>query len=200
MKKVLLLTGMIFFISAPNIALAEWMEISASDGDLYEIISADTLEDGTQAHEYSLVSTDMTYRMTGTVNAKGDLTILGETDSTTGRPPCIQPGVQTSGDVLGTLFVVSGDNAVAHFEGLYLLAASTNGTANGGGVAIELKGEGVDLNVFDCVFDGWQTFAIAYNGNWPNMYIHDNVFRNMVHPNQHYIGEVVRNAWPIQRS
>ena len=59
-----------------------------------------------------------------------------------------------------------------------------------------IKGDETDLFVGNCVFDGFHTFAIAYNGQWDNFYIWGNVFRNLVHPNQWYIGEVLRNTWP----
>jgi hypothetical protein len=89
---------------------------------------------------------------------------------------------------------LTGDDSEGHFENIYLLAKATNNVASG--VAIEVKGDNTDLYVNGCVFDGWQTFAIAYNGQWDSFWIHDNVFRNMVHPNQWYIGEVLRNTWP----
>jgi hypothetical protein len=170
------------------------MEISADDGDLYEIISADTLADGTQAHEYVLTSTDVTYKMSGTITAKGDLTIVGELNESTNRPPAIQSAVLADGSTVGTLFVLTGDESEGYFENLYLLAQATNGVASG--VAIEVKGDETDLFVGNCVLDGFHTFAIAYNGQWDNFYIWGNVFRNLVHPNQWYIGEVLRNTWP----
>ncbi len=170
------------------------MEISADDGDLYEIISADTLEDGTQAHEYVLTSTDVTYKMSGTITAKGDLTIIGERNESTLRPPAIQSTVLSDGSTLGTLFVLTGDESEGNFENLYLSAYATNGVASG--TAIEVKGDETDLWVDGCVFDGFHTFAIAYNGQWDNFYISQNIFRNLVHPNQWYIGEVLRNTWP----
>ncbi|HIB04167.1 MAG TPA: T9SS type A sorting domain-containing protein [Candidatus Marinimicrobia bacterium] len=193
MRKMLFLLGMIAWLSIPNRVLADVMEISADDGDLYEIINADTLADGTQAHEYLLTSTDKTYKMTGTITSKGDLTIAGEMGDDY-RPPCIQSGVLADGSTVGTLFVLTGEESIGYFEDLYLLANATNGAASG--VAIEVKGDNTVLEVYGCVFDGWHTFAIAYNGQWDSFYIHDNLFRNMVHPNQWYIGEVLRNTWP----
>ena len=191
MKKTILFFKMILVLIIPNIITADVMEISASDGDLYEIINADTLADGTQAHEYSLVSTDQTYKMTGTITVKGDFYIRGDGDD---RPPTIQSGVLADGSTVGTLFVLAGSDAEGVFSDLYLLANATNGAASG--VAIEVKGDNVDLYVEGCVFDAWHTFAIGYNGQWDSFWIHDNVFRNMVHPNQQYIGEVLRNTWP----
>ena len=193
MKKTILFFKMILVLIIPNIITADVMEISASDGDLYEIINADTLADGTQAHYYALTSTDKTYKMTGTVTAKGDLVIFGDSDDDD-RPPTIQSGVLADGTTLGTLFVLAGSDAFGYFGDLYLLANATNGAASG--VAIEVKGDNVDLYVEGCVFDAWHTFAIGYNGQWDSFWIHDNVFRNMVHPNQQYIGEVLRNTWP----
>ena len=77
MKKVILLTTAMLLMITPVSVLGQIMEISADDGDLYEIISADTLADGTQANIYVLTSKDKTYKMSGTITAKGDLTIMG---------------------------------------------------------------------------------------------------------------------------
>ena len=193
MIKRIIFFKMILVLIIPNVITADVMEISASDGDLYEIINADTLADGTQAHYYALTSTDKTYKMTGTVTAKGDLVIFGASDEDD-RPPTIQSGVLADGTTVGTLFVLAGSDAEGVFSDLYLLANATNGAASG--VAIEVKGDNVDLIVEGCVFDAWHTFAIGYNGQWDSFWIEDNVFRNMVHPNQQYIGEVLRNTWP----
>ncbi len=196
MKKVILLTTVMLLMITPVSVLGQIMEISADDGDLYEIISADTLADGTQANIYVLTSKDKTYKMSGTITAKGDLTIMGEEDDEWDgwNPATIQSAVLADGSTVGTLFVLTGDETEGNFVNLYLLAKATNNVASG--VAIEVKGDHTVLNVGACVFDAWHTFAIAYNGQWDSFYIEGNVFRNMVHPNQWYIGEVLRNTWP----
>ena len=196
MKKVILLTTVMLLMIAPVSVFGQIMEISADDGDLYEIISADTLADGTQANIYVLTSKDKTYKMSGTITAKGDLTIMGEEDDEWDgwNPATIQSAVLADGSTVGTLFVLTGDETEGNFVNLYLLAKATNNVASG--VAIEVKGDHTVLNVALCVFDAWHTFAIAYNGQWDSFYIEGNVFRNMVHPNQWYIGEVLRNTWP----
>ena len=196
MKKVILLTTVMLLMITPVSVLGQIMEISADDGDLYEIISADTLADGTQANIYVLTSKDKTYKMSGTITAKGDLTIMGEEDDEWDgwNPATIQSAVLADGSTVGTLFVLTGDETEGNFVNLYLLAKATNNVASG--VAIEVKGDHTVLNVALCVFDAWHTFAIAYNGQWDSFYIEGNVFRNMVHPNQWYIGEVLRNTWP----
>ena len=141
------LTAILFInLTLPNKLIADVMEISANDGDLYEIINADTLTDGTQAHEYHLVSTNQTYKMTGTITAKGDLVIRGVLNSSTGRPPTIQSEVLADGTTVGTLFVLTGDDSEGHFENIYLLAKATNGESTYG-TAIEVKGDNFDLYV-----------------------------------------------------
>jgi hypothetical protein len=199
MKQLLFLMAMVLFISAPNLLFAQatTLDISASEGNLNDIIEADTLADGTQAHDvYRLVSLDMTYKFTGTITATGDITVRGVVDPSTGRPPCIQPAVLPDASIPPTIFTLNGAGIKGTFENLYLLALATNNTANGGGVAIQVSGDNVRLTMDNCVFDGWQTFAIGYNGQWDDFFITNCHFRNMVHPNQWYIGEVIRNEWP----
>ena len=181
----------------PNLIMATSMNIAASDGMLNAVIGADTLADGSQAHdEYRLVTTAETYKFDGTLTVSGNITITGVHNPSSGRISCIQPAVLSDGSIPGTMLVMTGDNTKGMLKDLYLLAVATNNTASGAGVAVEVKGDSSNLYVDHCVFDGWQTFAIAYNGQWDSFFITNSHFRNMVHPNQHYIGEVLRNTWP----
>ncbi len=173
------------------------LEIYASQGNLNEIIEADTLADGSQAHDvYELVSLDMTYKFTGTVTVTEDITVRGVVDPTTNRPPCIQPAVLPDASIPETLFNLNYTGIKGRFENLYLLAVATNNTAGGGGVAFNVTAENIRLTVDNCVFDGWQSMGIIYNAHWCDFFVTNSHFRNMVHPNQYYIGEVIRNAWP----
>jgi hypothetical protein len=195
MKKMILIIS--FMLIIPNLIMATSMNIAASDGMLNAVIGADTLADGSQAHdEYRLVTTAETYKFAGTLTVSGNITITGVHNPSSGRISCIQPAVLSDGSIPGTMLVMTGDNTKGMLKDLYLLAVATNNTASGAGVAVEVKGDSSNLYVDHCVFDGWQTFAIAYNGQWDSFFITNSHFRNMVHPNQHYIGEVLRNTWP----
>jgi len=199
MPKLWLLLSMLLLISGPVLLLAQGgsLDISADQGYLNDIIEADKLPDGKQAHDvYRLVSLDKTYKYTGTITATGDIEVVGVVDPVTGRPPCIQPAVLQDGSIPATLFTLNGAGIQAHLKDLYLLAKATNNTANADGIAIQVSADSVRLTVENCVFDGWQAFAIGYNGQWDNFFIRGCHFRNMVHPNQWYIGEVIRNEWP----
>jgi hypothetical protein len=198
MKQLLFLLALVMLINAPILVYAQTtLDISADEGNLNDIIGADTLANGAPAHDaYRLVSLDKTYKFTGTITAKGNLTVVGVVDPVTGRPPCIQPGVLPDGSLPSTLFTLTGAGIKGTFKNLYLLAIATNNTATGAGIAIQVSGDHVRLDVDNCVFDGWQSFAIGYNGNWDDFFITNCNFRNMVHPNQWYIGEVIRNEWP----
>lgn len=189
--------ALMLLIGVPSTAQATTLDIYASQGNLNDIIGADTLTNGTQAHDvYQLVSLDTTYKFTGTITAYGDISVIGVVDPSTNRPPCIQPAVLSDGSIPGTMFVINAADAKATFQNLYLCAIATNNVASGNGIAMEVKGDNVRLTVDNCVFDGWQTFAIGYNGQWDDFFITNCNFRNMVHPNQWYIGEVIRNTWP----
>ncbi|HGY54201.1 MAG TPA: T9SS type A sorting domain-containing protein [Caldithrix abyssi] len=171
--------------------------IYATQGNLNEIIEADTLADGSQAHDiYRLVSLDTTYKFTGLTTISSDVIIEGVVDPTTNRPPCIQPAVLQDQSIPPTIFTFTGAGTNVVVRNLYLLAIATNNTANGGGIAIRVTADDVRLTVDNCVFDGWQTFGISYNGQWDDFFITNSHFRNFVHPNQWYIGEVLRNEWP----
>ncbi len=199
MKQWLFLLVLVMFISAPLLlfAQANTLTIYASQGNLNDIIEADTLANGAQAHAvYRLVSRDTTYKFTGAITATSDITVLGVLDPVTARPPCIQPAVLPDGSIPPTIFTLNGAEIKGKFQNLYLLAKATNNTANADGIAIQVSADKVRLSVDNCVFDGWQAFAIGYNGNWDDFFVTNSHFRNMVHPNQWYIGEVIRNEWP----
>ncbi|NOY59342.1 MAG: T9SS type A sorting domain-containing protein [Calditrichaeota bacterium] len=198
MKRLLTLGVIALFLVMPIQSFAQdTMVIYATPNNLNDVINADTLSNGARAHHiYKLVSLDTTYKFAGTITSDEDITIIGEVDPSTGRPPCIQPAVLEDGSIPGTMITLTGNNTNCTFKNLYLLAIATNNTANGGGVAIQVSADNLRLTVDNCVFDGWQTFAIGYNGNWDDFFISNSNFRNMVHPNQWYIGEVIRNEWP----
>jgi hypothetical protein len=145
---------------------------------------------------YRLVSLDATYKFTGTITATSDITVVGVLDPSTGRPPCIQPAVLQDGTIPDIIFTLNGAGIKGTFKNLYLLAAATNNTANAAGQAFQVSADNVRLTVDNCVFDGWQGFGIGYNGQWDDFFISHSVFRNFVHPNQWYVGEVIRNTWP----
>ncbi|MBM4169086.1 MAG: T9SS type A sorting domain-containing protein [Ignavibacteria bacterium] len=176
---------------------SDTLVVYATPKALDEVIRQDTTAGGVQKHKvYKLVSLDTTYLYTGSITVKSDITVLGVRHATTGRPPCIQPAVLGDGSIPATLFVLNGKNMKGTFKNLYLLGLSTNGNANGDGIAIRLLADSIRLTVDNCVFEEWHTFAISYSGSWCKFYISNSKFRNMVHPNQWYIGEVLRNEWP----
>ena len=90
MKKMILLIS--FMLIIPNLIMATSMNIAASDGMLNAVIGADTLADGSRAHdEYRLISTDATYKFDGTLTVSGNITITGVHNPSSGRISCIQP-------------------------------------------------------------------------------------------------------------
>jgi hypothetical protein len=198
MKQVLLLITVVMLLSAPSILFAQaTLDIYATQGNLNDIIEADTLANGTQAHDvYRLVSLDTTYKFTGTITATGDITVEGVVDPVTSRPPCIQPAVLPDNSIPLTIFTLNGTGIKGTFKNLYLLALATNNTANAAGQAFQVSADNVRLTVDNCVFDGWLGFGIGYNGQWDSFFVTNSNFRNMVHPNQWYVGEVIRNEWP----
>ena len=193
MKQLLFVITVATLISVPALSFAQTdtVDVYATQGNLNDLI------DGTQAGTvYRLVSLDTTYKFTDAITVSADITVIGAVDPVTNRPPTIQPAVLPDGSIPETMFSIIGDEIDVHIRDLYLLAKATNNAANADGTAISVSGDNVRLSVDNSVFDGWQAFAIGYNGQWDSFYLTNNHFRNMVHPNQHYIGEVIRNTWP----
>ncbi len=196
MKQILLTVVMLMICIAP-FAQAQVLDVYATQGNLNEIIEADTLLDGSQAHKtYQLVSLDTTYRFTGALSIQEDLTITGVLGSGDQRPPCIQPAVLPDESIPDILFLVNQPGVNVNINNLYLLASATNNSFNVSGIAINVTSDDVRLSVDNCVFDGWHAFGIGYSGQWDSFFITNSHFRNFVHPNQWYVGEVIRNAWP----
>jgi len=194
------LVAIVLLLIAPSQVFAQagdTLVVYATPNSLDEIITRDTTSTGAQAHKvYKLVSLDTTYLYSGAITVKSDLTVIGVPHSSTGRPPCIQPAVLPDNSIPGNLFVMNGPKTKGTFKNLYLLGLSTNGSANNGGVAFQISADSITLVVDNTVFEEWLTFAIGYNGNWDKFFITNCKFRNMVEPNQWYIGEVLRNEWP----
>jgi hypothetical protein len=171
-------------------ALAQDTLVVYASTDLLDVVITGT-------HKvYKLVSRDTTYLYENAVTVSSDITVLGVLDPVTGRPPCIQPAVLPDNSTPPNLFVLNGIGQKATFKNLYLLGTAINNTVNNGNVAIQVSADNITVHVDNVVFEEWLTFAIGYNGNWDKFIITNSKFRNMVEPNQWYIGEALRNEWP----
>ncbi len=194
----LIVSGIMVLLIAPGrtYAAGDTLVVYANGPFLNEIIGADTTASGAQAHSvYKLVSRDTTYLYSGPISVNSDFTIVGEL-GTDGRPPTIQPAVLGDGSTPSNLFAMNGTGTKGTFKNLYLLGLAPNGAANNDGIAIQISADSIRVTVDNVVFEEWLTFAIGYNGNWDKFFITNCKFRNMNHPNQWYIGEVLRNEWP----
>ncbi|MGB2867387.1 MAG: T9SS type A sorting domain-containing protein [Bacteroidota bacterium] len=182
-------------IPSRSLAASDTLFVYAKGLTLDKIISADTVAGGAQAHKYYLfASRDTTYIFDATITIKSTVTLLGILDPTTGRPPCIQPDVLSDNSIPGVLFTFTGKGTRVTLKNLYLLGLAVNNTANlGSGQAIQVSGDSLRLAVDNVVFEEWSQFAVGYSGNWDKFFITNCKFRNMVHPNQWYVGEVLRN-------
>jgi hypothetical protein len=172
--------------------------VYATPTDLNDAITRDTLANGAFQHKvYKLVSLDTTYVFNAAVTVHSSISVVGVVDPTTKRPPCIQPIDPGDGSVppIAFNFVTSGTKGV--FKNLYVLSRSTMNTQNlPAACAIQVAADSVSIWIDKCVFEGWAEFVVGYSGNWDDFFITNSKFRNMVHPNQWYVGEVLRNLWP----
>jgi hypothetical protein len=179
-------------------AATDTLVVYASKADINNSIMSDTLVGGAFKHKvYKLVSLDTTYVFSAAITVHSDITVLGVVNPTTKRPPCIQPIDPGDGSVpaIAFNFVQAGNKGV--FKNLYMLSRSTLNTQNlPAACAIQVAADSVRLTIDNCVFEGWAEFVIGYSGNWDNFFITNSKFRNMVHPAQWYVGEVLRNLWP----
>jgi hypothetical protein len=195
---VALIFAVLFLFVTPSHLLAKAktaktggvLVVHATDGNLNAIITADA-----GAHSvYSLVSVDTTYLFDDAITATQDISIIG-VPGVNGKLPTIQPTVLQDGTIPATLVNLNYLGITGTFKNLYLLALATNNSPNAAGTAIQVSADHVTTIVDNCVFDNWLGFALGYNGNWDNFTITGSKFLNMVHPNQQYVGEVLRNEW-----
>ncbi len=192
----LLIVTIIFSTSVITLGAGDTLYVYANGPFLNEVIGNDTTATGEQAHSvYKLVSRDTTYLYSGTLTVKSDFAIIGELGPD-GRPPTIQPAVLSDGSIPSNPFAFTGANTNVVFNNLYILGIAPNGSVSNDGIAIQVSADNIRVTVDNCVFEEWRAFAIGYNGNWDKFFITNSKFRNMNHPNQWYIGEVLRNEWP----
>ncbi|MCX6120915.1 MAG: hypothetical protein NTX44_04805 [Ignavibacteriales bacterium] len=176
--------------TAKNVKASSPLVIYATEGNLNTIITADA-----GAHSvYKLVSLDTTYLFDDAITATHDISIIG-VPGANGKLPTIQPTVLSDGTIPATFVNLNALGISGTFNNLYLLALATNNSPNAAGTGIQVSADNVTTIVDNCVFDNWLGFAIGYNGNWDNFTITNSKFLNMVHPNQWYVGEVLRNEW-----
>lgn len=201
MKQILTLTLFIviaLLLAVPGKSLAQdTLVVYATPTAIDVVIGGDTTSAGLQKHKvYKLVSRDTTYLFNGSITSKSNLEIFGVLDPTTGRPPCIQPAVLPDNSIPGNFVTMVGKGTKAVFKNLYILGLATNGASNGGNLGIQISADSITTIMDNCVMEEWVNLAIGYSANWDKFIITNSKFRNMVHPNQWYIGEVLRNEWP----
>lgn len=196
-KTFILLFVVVIFIIVQNTTFAQDTLVVYANGPSLDLaIGNDTTATGEQAHKvYKLVSLDTTYLYAGTISVNSNIEINGILGAD-GRPPTIQPAVLDDGSSPSNFIAMVGEETEGVFKNLYLLGLAPNGAANLDGIAIQISADKVRLTTDNVIFEEWLAFAIGYNGNWDKFFITNCKFRNMVHPNQWYVGEVLRNEWP----
>jgi len=189
--------AIVALLVVPGQSPGQTLTVYANGPTLDKVILGDTTAGGVRQHSvYQLVSLDTTYLFDETITMNSDLSIIGVPNVGTGRVPCIQPDVLPDNSIPATMFSFNGNNTKGTFKNLYLLGLAINNTPNMGGTAIQVSADNVRLAVDNVVFEEWLGFAIGYNGNHDKFFVTNSKFRNMVHPNQWYVGEVIRNEWP----
>ncbi len=195
---VVLAVALVALFVAPTqmFAASDTLRVYASDGLLDQIVRADTLGNGTQAHHvYMLATTDTTYIFDATITVKSSVAFIGVPKAGTGKLPTIQPDVLGDLSIPGVLFTLTGNHSTGTFKNLYLLGIAVNNQVNyGGGQAIQLTADSSTIVADNVVFEQWSQFAIGYAGSYCKFFITNCKFRNMTtQPNQYYVGEVLRN-------
>jgi Secretion system C-terminal sorting domain len=189
-------TVVVFLVPTRLFALEDTLVVYANGPTLDQIVLADTLANGNQAHDvYQLVSLDTTYLFDATITVNDNVAFIGVPDPGTKRLPCIQPDVLSDNSVPGVFFALTGKGTQAVFKNLYLLGIAINNTVNyGEGQGIQVSADSIRLTVDNMVFEQMSQFAIGYSGDWDKFFITNSKFRNMTTlPNQWYVGELLRN-------
>ncbi len=87
---VFLAIALVGLIVAPSqvFAASDTLKVYASDGLLDQVVRADTLPNGSQAHSvYLLMSTDTTYIFDATITVKSSVAFIGVPKAGTGQLP-----------------------------------------------------------------------------------------------------------------
>ena len=184
-------------------ATGDTLAVYATPLNIEQVINADTVAGGAQAHKvYKLVSRDTTYVFQGAITIKSDVTILGVLDPVTGRPPCIQPMPLPDNSLPTAMFILNGVNKKAYFKNLYLTGRSTDNTVasgidfvNGAGALINVAGSGNRFQADHVIVCDWPTDCFTYSGDHSSLFVTNCKFRNCTVSSAWYSGEAVRNQY-----
>jgi len=181
--------------SDKSLAQSGTLTVYANGPTIDQVISNDATN-GIQKHAvYQLVSRDTTYLLDATITLKSGVSIVGVKDPVTGKLPCIEADILTSGQIPGIFFTLTGQGTRVTLKNLYLLGIAPNRANNtGSGQGVQVSADSISLTIDNCVFDYMAQFEIGYSSNWNNFYITNSVFRNGVDvASAYYVPELLRS-------
>jgi Secretion system C-terminal sorting domain len=168
-------------------APADTVIISAlPPGNINNVINADTTAAGfVKPNTVFLLkptgALDTVYFMTAPVAAKGNITVVGYLNPTTGHPPVVAPSIAEDNSSIGYFFNPQGNDTLA-LIGIYFIGTRTDTVAFTGRF-VEPAGDS-DVYIFDhCILEnisgaGTPNLFDTYNHDHESFYVSNCEFRN----------------------
>ena len=187
----LLLVAVASLVAAPSASFAaqsaDTVVVSAlPPGNINNVVNADTTSAGfVKPNTVFLLKPtgglDTVYYMTAPVSAKGNVTIVGYINPTTGHPPVVAPSIAQDNSSIGYFFNPQGNDTLM-LKGIYFLGTRTDSVSFTGRFA-EPVGDS-DVYIFDhCIFEnisgaGTPNIVDTYNHDYESFFITNCEFRN----------------------
>lgn len=165
---LLLILPVMFVITSVNSFAqnADTMFVTAlPPGNLNTVIMGDTTASGARVNPnrvYVLQQDDPTtpYFITAPIYSNFNLTIIGKNDPKTGKPPVIEPFINSDNGSPARYISASGGNVT--LKNVYLLATRPDGTTTTG-YAVYTTADSISLTVDKCVFENFNNANIINN-------------------------------------
>ena len=155
-------------------------------GNINNVINADTVAGGfVKPNTVFLLKPtgplDTVYYFTAPISAKGNVTIVGYINPTTGHPPVLAPSVASDNSSIGYFFNPQGNDTLT-LKGLYFLGTRTDGVSFTGRF-VSPAGDGNVFIVDHCIIEnisgaGTPNLFDTWNHDHNSFYITNCEFRN----------------------
>jgi hypothetical protein len=180
-------TALVAAPSASFASAADTVIVSAlPPGNINNFINADTVSGGFVKPNTVFVlkptgALDTVYYFTAPISAKGNITIVGYINPTTGHPPVLAPSIASDNSSIGYFFNPQGSDTLT-LKGLYFLGTRTDGVSFTG----RFVSPAGDSNVFifdHCILEnisgaGTPNLFDTWNHDHNSFYITNCEFRN----------------------
>jgi hypothetical protein len=187
---LLLLLSVVVLSLAPSVsvALPDTVIVAAlPPGNLNNFINADTVAGGFAKPNrvYLLKPTgalDTVYWISTPISVKGNVTLVGYVNPTTGHPPVVAPDIASDNSSVGNFFSPQGDDTLT-LKGIYFMGTRVD-TVSFTGRFVSAQGSNNTFIIDHCIFEnfsgaGTPNLFDAWQQDHMSLYVTNSIFRNM---------------------